>query len=81
VHPQPDPHASYIEQLMDRNSSLAGALGACDCWGDVPDCPICGGAGRPGWATPHRELFAAYVDPALTAMTDCETKNPPAPTT
>jgi len=68
----PDPQAGYLEQLMDRNSSLASALGACDCWGDAPDCPICGGEGHPGWAALNRELFAAYVGPALAAMTDHE---------
>jgi hypothetical protein len=72
----PDPQAGYLEQLMDRNSSLASALGACDCWGDAPDCPICSGEGHPGWAALDRELFAAYVGPALAARNDRGVTNP-----
>ena len=33
------------EQLVERNGDLAAALGACDCWGKQPSCPICDGEG------------------------------------
>jgi hypothetical protein len=56
------------DELLDRDVALAGALGACDCWGEQANCPICRGAGRPGWALPDRRLFATYVRPALTAL-------------
>ena len=53
------------EELVDRNLILAAALGACDCWGTVPDCRVCSGAGGSGWADPEPALFAEYVAPAL----------------
>jgi hypothetical protein len=65
-----DAQAAYHEQVLDRNICLATALGACDCWGSAPECPICQGEGTPGWTLPDRELFATYVQPALTKMTD-----------
>jgi hypothetical protein len=67
-----DVQAAYYEQVLDRNVCLAAALGACDCWGSVPECPICEGAGAPGWTMPDRELFATYVQPAMTRMTDLQ---------
>jgi hypothetical protein len=74
---QMDAQAAYCEELMDRNSSLAAALGACNCWGAAPDCPICEGEGISGWMLPDGGLFAAYVGPALTVMTGLE-RNPAA---
>ena len=56
------------DEVLDRDAALAAALGACDCWGKQADCPICSGAGRPGWALPDRRLFATYVRPALKAL-------------
>jgi hypothetical protein len=56
------------EQLVERNAVLALALGACDCWGQQPDCPICDGAGEPGWVPPDRTMFASYVYPAVRAI-------------
>src|SRR5688500_15458651 len=67
-----DARAAYFEELLDRNSSLAAALGACDCWGAAPHCPICEGEGSPGWMLPDRELFKVYVQPALSIMTNVE---------
>jgi len=55
-------------ELEARNADLAAALGACDCWGDRVDCPICDGAGGPGWTRPEAGLFAAYVHPALSEV-------------
>lgn len=53
------------EELEDRNSALAAALGACDCWGEEADCAVCQGAGMPGWALPERRMFLKFVSPAL----------------
>jgi hypothetical protein len=53
-----------IEQLVDRNVLLSAALGACDCWGHDPDCPICAGEGTAGWIQPDRRLYDEYVKPA-----------------
>jgi hypothetical protein len=58
---------SHYRELLDRNSALAAALGACDCWGQDRGCPVCNGAGMPGWLLPDEGLFAAYVQPAVSA--------------
>ena len=51
---------------FQRLPELAGALGACRlCLGESLDCPVCGGAGAPGWNVPEPELFEAMVVPAL----------------
>jgi hypothetical protein len=57
--------AARYEELAERNVALASALGACDCWGESADCPICDGDGAPGWLPPDVELFATYVRPVI----------------
>jgi hypothetical protein len=64
------------DDLLDRNSAVAAALGACDCWGEDPDCAFCGGEGVPGWARPDEECFGTYVRPALAAMSAPTTTAP-----
>jgi hypothetical protein len=55
-----------LEELRRRNDIVAAAVGACEvCWGDDPACPVCAGAGGPGWGEPNRGLFAEIVGPAL----------------
>lgn len=55
-----------LEQLRERNDTLAAALGACYlCWGDDVLCEVCHGRGRPGALFPDPELFAQYVAPAM----------------
>jgi hypothetical protein len=66
LHGQGDRLVRY-EDLLDRNSALAAALGACDCWGEQLGCRYCGGAGQPGWVPPDRQLFVSYVYPAMRA--------------
>jgi hypothetical protein len=61
-------HVRHYEELVDRNSVLASALGACDCWGHHVDCRVCGGVGGPGWTLPDEQLFTSYVGPALHAV-------------
>jgi hypothetical protein len=56
------------DRLVERNSDLAAALGACDCWGEQLDCRFCEGAGAPGWVLPERRMFATYVYPAVRAV-------------
>jgi len=53
------------EGLTDRDTLLAAAVGACDCWGEDLNCPICSGEGAPGWAQPNAHLYAEYVAPAV----------------
>ena len=60
------------EALLDRNVLLAAALGACDCWGQQVDCPICSGEGRAGWVEPDPGLYAEYVEPAVVRMSCAE---------
>jgi hypothetical protein len=73
--PEEEPSLSMLDwdELLDRNSALAAAVGACDCWGDDPDCGFCEGEGVPGWATPDEEFFGTYVSPALAAMSSSTT--------
>lgn len=48
------------------NRTLAASLGACpSCWGADAECRRCEGDGRPGAFAPDRDLFAAWVGPAL----------------
>jgi hypothetical protein len=55
-----------LEQLRNKNDSLAAALGACYlCWGNDPLCEVCGGSGHSGAFEPDRELFAELIVPAL----------------
>lgn len=55
-----------VEELRERNDSLAAALGACYlCWGQDPSCPRCHGGGSPGALRPDRMLFARWIAPAL----------------
>lgn len=56
------------DELLERNSVLAAALGACDCWGEDAGCDICRGTGEPGSMLPDRRLFARFVQPALRAI-------------
>jgi hypothetical protein len=81
AHEGSEPHTQHeelirCEELLDRQTVLAAALGACDCWGQQPECPICHGAGGSGWALPDRQLFASYVQPAVRVM-DNEKSGPP----
>ena len=55
-----------LEMLRERNDALAQALGACAlCWGDDVECPICAGAGQPGFIAPDRRMFAQLLGPAV----------------
>ena len=63
----PDFVANY-EELAERNSALAAALGACDCWGEQDFCDVCHGNGRPGWMLPDRRLFSYFVRPAINVL-------------
>lgn len=56
--------AAVHERLEDRNVLLAAALGACECWGEDPACPGCGGDGAAAWTDPDPELYGEYVGPA-----------------
>ncbi|WP_126977837.1 hypothetical protein [Frigidibacter oleivorans] len=50
----------------ERIALLAAALGACPaCWGEVPDCPLCGGRGTPGHLPPEEASFVHFVMPAV----------------
>jgi hypothetical protein len=60
--------AAHYEELLERNAAMAGALGACDCWGEVGNCEVCLGAGKPGWVMPDRRLFSTLIGPALRAL-------------
>lgn len=46
-----------------RNAFLAGALGACECWGEDPACRVCDGEGQAGLFEPDPAAFEAIVAP------------------
>jgi hypothetical protein len=52
------------------NILLAGALGACECWGLRDDCDLCHGLGSAGWTEPVPELFDEFVGPAIARLPD-----------
>ncbi len=54
--------------LSRHNQRVAGALGACRCWGLSPDCPRCGGTGLPGSRDVDPDAFAELVVPLLRAQ-------------
>jgi hypothetical protein len=56
------------ETPADTNILLAGALGACECWGLRAECGVCGGKGSSGWTQPEPELFEEFVGPAITRL-------------
>lgn len=62
--------ANAYQSLVERNSILATAVGACDCWGFEPSCPVCEGAGAAGWMTPDADLYSRIVEPAVRRMAD-----------
>jgi hypothetical protein len=55
-----------LNVLQQRNDLLAAALGACcSCWGQDPQCRLCRGRGRPGFAIPDEQLFREFVLPSI----------------
>lgn len=68
------------DQLADRATAdtsilLAGALGACVCWGLRGDCDLCWGQGSAGWTEPVPELFEEFVGPAIARLPDVSVDN------
>lgn len=61
----PGEYEDFVGSLQTRNLVLAAALGACDCWGENPDCVDCSGQGTPGWEDPDPLLFREFVSPAI----------------
>ena len=59
---------AHYEELLARNTTLALALGACDCWGELEDCDVCRGAGAPGWTAPDQQLFSQLIQPVLRVL-------------
>jgi|SRR5579871_1373796 len=52
--------------ITKLNRSLSDALGSChQCWGDDPDCAVCGGNGSSGWRDINKRLFNNYILPAI----------------
>jgi hypothetical protein len=59
---------AHYNWLVKKNHVLAAALGACDCWGEIANCPSCHEWGKPGWRLPNKRLFAYFVRPAIKAV-------------
>jgi hypothetical protein len=63
---EPAVFAPAISALEERLADFARAVGACTlCLGEIPECPVCRGSGRPGWAVPEPAFFEVFVVPAL----------------
>jgi hypothetical protein len=56
---------SAMEHLSQRNAFVAGALGACECWGMNVSCEKCEGRGSAGAFEPVPEAFETLVVPLL----------------
>jgi hypothetical protein len=56
------------EFLVNKNSQLASALGACECWGEDSGCPVCQGEGMPGWTRPETQAYSFFIRPAMKAL-------------
>jgi hypothetical protein len=54
-----------MQRLSRRNAFVAGALGACECWGMNLQCERCGGRGTAGAFEPVPEAFETLVVPLL----------------
>lgn len=54
-----------LDALRLRNRRLAYALGACECFGERPDCEVCAGEGGSGAYRINTRLFRTLVAPAL----------------
>lgn len=61
-----------IQLMQQRNMELAQALGACVCWGEIKQCTVCSGRGKPGWQDPEEDLFLHYVGPAMQYFADLD---------
>ena len=67
--------ADRHQALVDRNLLVAAALGACECWGNDLECPLCCGVGTPGWRPPDPQLYEDYVTPAVARRPGTEGTN------
>ena len=54
-----------MKLLSQRNAFVAGALGACECWGMNISCEKCQGRGSAGAFEPVPEAFETLVVPLL----------------
>ena len=55
----------YIDFFLDVNASFSSAVGACECWGEDPECEKCSGEGVPGHFEVNQEAFNTYIKPSL----------------
>lgn len=56
------------EQLKMLNTTAASAVGACECWGKNPGCPVCQGQGRPGTQEVNQAAFGQLIAPFFQAL-------------
>lgn len=55
-----------LESAGHFEEDIAVALGACPlCWGEEVQCRSCRGRGKPGYFPHEPELFAYFIQPAL----------------
>lgn len=62
--------SAQLERMEHRNLFVAGALGACECWGADQACGQCGGWGTPGFFEPEPAAFEAMITPLAQRRSD-----------
>jgi len=56
-------------KMIEKYRKLIGALGACECLGENPICPMCEGRGIPGSKPIDEASFFHYVYPLIQRIT------------
>lgn len=56
-------------KMIDKYRKLIGALGACECLGENPICPMCEGKGIPGSKAIDEAAFFQYIYPLIQRIT------------
>jgi len=63
-------------KMIDKYRKLISALGACECLGENPICPMCEGRGIPGSRSIDEASFFHYVYPLIQRITVTATEDP-----
>ena len=64
----------YLNFFIDVNTVFSSAVGACECWGEDPNCRTCQGKGSPGFFEVNDQAFEQYVLPCMTVHRDSPIK-------
>ena len=59
-----------LNEMLNFQTTIAGALGACHCFGENPNCESCFGKGIPGNYVINETAFQKYVYPFIQKLTN-----------